>query len=142
MKRTKAARLDEPALPTGALIVEGVIPGRAVPWKAPFKNRWGGTIPSRGYDAYKTWQFEVAFHAKPLMKRRKPYGGLVRIDVAFFLCPRGKRTLPDRSNLLKAFEDALQGIVYQNDAQLRCGWTELVVSATEAERVEFRVTAA
>lgn len=49
------------------------------------------------------------------------------------------RGLPEErhSFLTKCFEDAAQGIILKNDGQVRRHRTDLVLTAQEAERVEF-----
>jgi Holliday junction resolvase RusA-like endonuclease len=126
--------------PRDGVVCEGVVEGRAVPWKSPTTGRHGGIVPSRDYSRYKSWQAIVAGEVKLLMGRRRPYGGPVRFDMTFYLRPNG-RTRPDRINLAKAFEDAVQGIAIQNDVEIESGDVCRVMSATERERVEFRVTA-
>jgi Holliday junction resolvase RusA-like endonuclease len=124
----------------GAVVAGGTIPGRAVPWKAPTIGRNGGAIRSRGYSAYKAWQSAVNALAGPQRRSRRPYGGPVRLEVTYYLAPR-PGCPPDTSNLTKAFEDALQGVAIRNDTQVVGHCTRRVVTAREAERVEYRVIA-
>ncbi len=130
----------EPDAAPGVVICSGVIEGRAVPWKAPHTSRRGGCVPTRDYKRYTTWLGTVRAGAKRLMGRKRPYGGPVEMEVTYYLAPR-PGTLPDTSNLTKAFEDALQGVVYRNDGQVCRVVAARVVTSEEPERVEFVVRA-
>lgn len=143
MARRRPAGRAEPAElePEGTLICEGFIAGRPTPWKAPTLGRNGGTVRTRDYKTYKAWQEWVALQAKLLMGRRRPYGGPVALSARFVLAPRPGKP-PDRSNLLKSFEDALEGIVIRNDTQIIDGPTTRAITDTEPQGVRFRVVAA
>ena len=124
------------------VICEGEIFGRAVPWKAPSLGRNGGVNYSgRDYQAFTAWKESIKRQAAVLMRRTRPYGGPVRLYATFYLAPTPEPHIPDRTNLLKAFEDGLQGVVYPNDRWVCGGPGDRVISATERERVEFRVVA-
>lgn len=124
----------------GRVIGAGTVPGRATPWKAPKVSRDGGVVPTRDYKRYKDWQAHVALHARVAMGRRRPYGGPFRAEVTYYLRPNG-RTAPDTVNLHKAFVDALQGVVVVDDIAEMQVAAEKVMTATEPERVEWRVIA-
>lgn len=127
--------------PGPRLICKGVVPGRAIPWKSPTITRTGGSRPGRGYKAYKGWQDVVRHHARTDMGRRRPYGGPVDLACTFYIRPIPGMKTPDRTNLLKAFEDALEGVCYRNDTQVEGGPTRRVISAEEVQRVEYEVWA-
>lgn len=144
MPRRATATLEPTDLePTGTLICEGTVLGRAVPWKSPTMSRTGGVIPNRGYKAYKTWQEIIKHHVRCHRPRRKswPYGGPVELRVTFYVCKRGGRSNADTSNLTKAFEDSLQGELYANDSQVHRIRAERVFTSTEPERVEYQLIA-
>jgi Holliday junction resolvase RusA-like endonuclease len=127
--------------PAGTVLCAGSVPGRAIPWKAPNIGRNGGVVHGRDYKRYEEWKQTVAANVRLAMRRRKVYGGPVDVVATFYLRPIPGRTLPDRDNLIKAFTDALQGVVIVNDVQVCGGEPRRVVSAEEAERVEFSVIA-
>jgi Holliday junction resolvase RusA-like endonuclease len=140
-RRVKTIREPVELVPHGAVVAEGVIPGRATPWKAPTIGRNGGAVRSRGYCQYKAWQKTVNVLAGVQRLRRRPYGGPVRLEATFYLRPHPNGAVPDVCNLAKAFEDALQGVAYRNDSQVSGHCTHRVITATEPERVEYRVIA-
>lgn len=127
---------------SGTILAEGEIPGRAVPWKAPKVNRYGRVISTREYSRYLAWQQEVHLRSTTHRcgRRRWPYGGPVALAIRFYL-RHDNRTNPDTSNLVKAFEDALQGTIYENDTQVCRVTAERIVTSTEPERVEYHVAA-
>lgn len=140
MSRVKAKAEPVELAAPGTVVAEGSIRGRAVPWKAPTLGRNGGAVRTRGYVQYKTWQEAVGLVAATQRRLRRPYGGAVRLEVTYYLAPR-PGSLPDTSNLTKAFEDALQGVVIRNDTQVVGHCTRRVVSSQEPERVVYRVVA-
>jgi Holliday junction resolvase RusA-like endonuclease len=140
--------------PTGTVIAEGTVPGRAVSWKAPAVTRAGKVISwdtgsnanlnrkVRSYKSFVCWVQLVQLHLKTISRRRRPYGGPVELWATFYLRPMSNdRQSPDLCNAVKAFEDAMQGIVIINDSQVMRHRTDRVMSAQQAERVEFRVIA-
>jgi hypothetical protein len=129
-----------PLEPFGTLICSGVLVGRAVPWKSPEVDRYGRVRMTKDYCRYVDWYKTVQVHARQLMGDRKPYAGLVEMEVAFCLRPTGYR-LPDRANLLKSWEDSLQGIVYRNDLQVAGGPAQRIVSGATPDRVIWSVYA-
>lgn len=128
------------AVEPGAMICSGTVPGRAVPWKSPTLSRTGGVARTRDYLNYESWKATVAGAARLAMGRKRPYGGPVRLEVAFYLQHRG--STPDTSNLVKGFEDSLQAIVYQDDCQVVAIQSERILTSTEEQRVEWAVHAA
>ena len=107
------------------------IPGKPVPKARPFVRKDG-----RVFTPKETAVFEqaVRLHAMATMKGHKILTGPIRLSVtAFFSIPKSwtlsqkakamsgalrhtKR--PDLSNIIKSVEDALNGIVYADDAQI------------------------
>lgn len=131
-----------PSVPTvairrepGVLVCSGVVEGRAVPWKAP--NIGGGDQGRRKtYKAFREWKGKVNEAAVFLMGGQPAESGPVWLEATFYIRKAG--TNPDVTNLLKSFEDGLQGPVYVNDTQV-CGGSPLRVWTEGPERVEFRV---
>lgn len=92
------------------------VPLRAIPWKAATVTRRGGAFKAPSLVA---WQDAVALHARLAMAGRSPYDGPVRLEMEFFLTrPRRGGVVPDWTNLSKSTEDAIQGIVIENDRQV------------------------
>lgn len=134
--------VPEPELdtePGPRVVCKGVVHGRAVPWKAPRVNRNGEVWATRGYKNYVDWLATVARQVRLDMGRRRMYGGPVEVEATFYLHPAP--SMPDRINLMKAFEDAIQGVVYPNDTMVCGGEPRRVVSAFEDQRVEYEVRA-
>lgn len=145
MARRTIALPDEPIEldPPGTVIAEGRVDGRAVPWQAPTVGRNGGCVPTRSYKRYQQWQALVRHLAAIQRPRRKrwPYRGEVELRLVFYLNRRGGRSNPDLSNVVKAFEDSLQGAVFDNDTQVCKIKAERVYTSMEPERVEYAVVA-
>lgn len=97
--------------PPGELIVEFVVEGRPTPWKAPTVTKAGLTFKDK---TLVKWQSLVAATGKLAMGSRYPYPGPVELRLHFELTRRAG-SVPDLSNLTKAFEDSLQGAVIVND---------------------------
>jgi len=107
--------------------IEITVPGEPAPWgvQAFTLGRHAALRDKPGSKAFKK---RVALAAKavyhgPLLE------GALRVDITFYL-PRGKtvkRTLPtvkpDITNLRKAAEDGLTGVVWVDDALVVEGWT-------------------
>lgn len=125
------------------------IEGKAVPWRAPMVTRNGQTFsPKRVRD----WEKYVAAKAKEACIPMAPKGTPVSLIVRFHIgvarsWPKKKQKdllyrmhtqLPDQTNLIKAVEDGLNGIAYEDDQQVadlsvrkmwtRCGEDRVVVS--------------
>lgn len=61
--------------------------------------------------------------------------GDLRLDLIW----HRSRKAGDRSNRLKATEDALQGTIYRDDKQIAAGWTERVDEHDEIPKGFMRV---
>jgi len=115
--------------------IEFFISGTPKSWKAPQFNRKTGSVYKGKQE--KAWQESVWGQAMPY-KPETPWAGPVFLNVTFFLpiprsWPKWKQEMarlhkgypmgkPDRTNLLKAFEDVLTGLFYRDDAQIVTGW--------------------
>jgi Holliday junction resolvase RusA-like endonuclease len=144
IRRSAPIDLDDgPDDPPGTIVAEGTVPGRAVPWSAPTIGRSGGCVPTRGYRRYQAWQALVRMTAAVQRPRRRawPYRGDVELRLRFVLRPRGGRGNPDVTNLIKAFEDALQGALIADDCQVGRIRAERVLSGVEPEGVAYQVVA-
>lgn len=128
-----------PTLPPGTVVCRGVVPGRACPWKA-FPRVSAARRKALGYGALGEWKRTVNAHAALLMAGRPPYEGPVSLSVTFYLHPAPGRP-PDRANLLKAFEDGLEGVCYPNDTTVSDGQVRRHICPRCVERVEFEVIA-
>ena len=141
--RPKAPRREKAEPPTlaepGTVIVEGVVMGRAVSWKSP--NIGGGNVRRRlVYKTYRQWKELVAATMKPLMQGARPYAGPVVVEFVFYLIPNPGHT-PDTDNLGKSTQDSLNRVVFIDDTQVCESHLKRIISATERERAELRVTA-
>lgn len=105
--------------PPGTIICAGAIRGRAVPWKAPKVRSNGSVIMTPEYRSYKDWKKTVADFARASMAAHgsKPYGHPVKLISTFVMREVG--AMPDLTNLVKAAEDGLQGVVFVNDGQVK-----------------------
>lgn len=127
-------------LPPGTVVCEGFISGRPVPWKAPRVNRSGGSIGGRDYSRYTSWKTEIGLKASGL-RTRQCYAGEVTLDVIFFLLYIKGQSVPDRSNLLKCYEDSIQGILIRNDTQIWGGNSTRVILPNVVEGIKFKIVA-
>jgi Holliday junction resolvase RusA-like endonuclease len=130
-----------------------VIDGFPVPAARPRFVRAGPFVRTYNPTHVNQYRDLLKYHAQEAMKDRKPLDGALRMSV---LCvmpmpesmpAKAKRAAaigmiahtkkPDCSNLLKNFEDALNGIVYVDDARL-CEVKVLKIYG-EKPRVEIEV---
>mgnify|MGYP001585286699 CR=1 FL=1 len=120
------------------------VPGTPAPWTVGQRGggrrnpRTGEWEQSQAVLRMHQWQTAIQIAALEYWwadGRREPLKGLVRLRLSFYL-PRVKESSksqpggknrqslrrldrpPDLSNLQKAFEDSLQSIIYENDAQV------------------------
>jgi Holliday junction resolvase RusA-like endonuclease len=85
-----------------------VVPGRAVPWKThghprPILRRWQRIVAKAAM---------IGFH-----HGQRPYQGPIKLEITVCFCS-SKKIHGDLTNLVKAIEDAMQGIVFLNDRQV------------------------
>jgi Holliday junction resolvase RusA-like endonuclease len=88
---------------------------RAAPWGVYTKScRWSEKA------RLKAWQLRVAAEARLVTDMTRPaYRGPVAIRLTFFTAPlRLHQQVCDTSNLQKAAEDAVKGIVFEDDRQV------------------------
>jgi Holliday junction resolvase RusA-like endonuclease len=124
----KARKPEVVLLPPGTVLLETMILLRAVPWSASQVTR-NGTFKAKRLVAWQRVIGVVAFRDRT---QAAPYGGPVEVMV---MAQFAKGPLPDATNVLKAVEDAIQGVVIVNDSQVvrnSCGrtkgeWDEVVV---------------
>lgn len=84
------------------------VPGRPQSWKAPLKGKHTFYTP----EGVKTYQYQVQLNAS--IEYKGPLlDGRIRLDIELYTDFRA-----DISNIVKAIEDALQGIIYHNDRQV------------------------
>lgn len=138
----------------GLVLFECMIETRCYPWKSPRIGRGGAASfrnQPKSYRSWKSWSTDITM-VLPTLYRLDHHAmveGPVDLDMLFVTDPRRKPA--DRTNLGKALEDILQGIVYANDRQVRGGDVRRVflgepVYGREGqtwqgpERVHFRVT--
>lgn len=92
-------------------VISFFVPGIPVPKARPRVTKFGNTYtPKRTV----TWEKDVADVAKTVMGDREPVAGPVRLILDF----TGARPNADLDNLIKAVEDALNGICYVDDHQI------------------------
>lgn len=133
-----------------------MIETRAYPWKAPKVSRSGRAPRNRQHNSYnhwKSWSADISMVLMGLFRHecdgQAVLMSAVDLDMLFVL-ERG-RSIPDRTNLGKALEDLLQGIVYVNDRQVSGGDVRRVFIGDRVrpgstmrwegpERIHFRVT--
>lgn len=119
------------ALPAGTVLLRCEIPARAVPWKAPTVGRHGAFKDKR----LKRWQETVALYIAVEKRIRQPYEGPIEVyvDARFSRHPMG-----DACNILKAVEDAMEGIVYINDRQVVKNGCERSLTGIDQVTIEVR----
>ena len=97
-------------------IVSFMVLGHPAPWSV--YTRRGK--PSLSFQNMQSWQAQIQAAAKVAWAGRPLLAGPVKLDVVFY---DAKAHRHDRTNLLKAFEDAIQGIIFKNDVQVTEGTT-------------------
>jgi len=116
-----------------ARVLNFAVPGRAVPFQ---RIGAGGHVPA----AERRWRKTVADYA--LQARLADRGwswtdaDAFELEAVFHRVPAiGRRKGGDASNLVKAVEDALSGVLFADDRQVR----RLVVEVVDAEEGRERV---
>lgn len=115
------------------LICSFEVPGKLVPWSVPTVVGRSGRRGAIKEPRLVAFQADVAYRARLAMAGRKPAEGPVelllwlwrRADPAKGERPgdwwweaTARAGSPDRTNLAKGIEDALQGVVFANDNQV------------------------
>lgn len=116
----------------GILVVSFTVPARPVPWKAAHTTRTGHAFKDKRLVA---WQKTVQQYAAMAMAGMAPYSHAVEIRLEFHLAPIRGRTLPDLSNCVKSTEDALQGVVIENDRRVQRIVSQRFVSLVDEARI-------
>jgi Holliday junction resolvase RusA-like endonuclease len=110
------------------------VSGVPAPWVSPKRGRYGGSIPTPGSEHMDAWKKRVTLAAKAAMRKRDgKFTGPVSLLVAFTMdgdepgatifvepCEVLDGAVmhdrkPDLTNLIKATEDALSGVVFEDD---------------------------
>ena len=140
LAKPKHAVAVEP-LPRGELICGGTVEGRPLAWK---EDRPGACVRRRQQSKnYREWKRAVAKAVRAFMDGRKPYPHPAFIEAVFFVRPAANPVdNPDWDNLMKGFQDCLKRIVFPDDGVVQGGTGIRSFTSVEAERVEFKVTAA
>ena len=97
-----------------------VIPGSPIPWKAPFSGR-RGTFSDPKMKAYKE---HVSMSVWAQMAERKILGTWPTAAKRYVMTVRAyfkTKRFADITNIRKNVEDALQGILYENDRSVDHG---------------------
>jgi Holliday junction resolvase RusA-like endonuclease len=113
--KSLATRLPEAPAAVEPFVLEFHVAARPIPWKAATVLKAGGAFKDKKLVA---WQRAVATCGRMAMMGREPFAGPVEIDVTFHLSPSKNGSVPDTTNLVKALEDSLQGVVIVNDRQV------------------------
>lgn len=127
------------------MIIELTIPGVPVaqPRQRQAARMVAGKIVQRNYlpQDHPVWAFRSLVQMEARRHFEAPHDGPVEMSVRFVL-PRPQKMIwktrpmvrvphvgkPDRDNLLKAVQDALEGIVYLNDSQVWCGDVRKIIA--------------
>ncbi len=91
---------------------------------------------------YLAWKKEVGWILKQQFKGKSPFIGSLEISGKFYLS-LSRYNRCDLSNLIKAIEDAGQGILYRNDKQIKKynSWQMIPVREAETKKIIFEVNA-
>ena len=119
----------EPATP--GLIVAFTIAGYPRPWQP------ARVAESRAFSLplMRAWERRVADEARLAMGGRPPVAGPIRLELEFRFRRHGGRG--DLTNLIKAAEDGLQGVVFANDRDV-AGIAAKVREGEAADSMEVR----
>lgn len=134
-------RASEPPAPAGDESEEGatslyfVVPGRPQGKGRPRFDRKSGRV----FTPQKTRRYErlVAMEARRAARDGWPCDATYRLGV-FAVYPDGRHA--DVSNILKAIEDGAEGVLWDNDRQIKSAHTAVEVRPDEEPRVEVSVS--
>ena len=107
---------------------EGIVKIKPVAKGRPRFNAAGRAFTP---EATRVYERELAWLLRMIAKR--PLRGYVEVDLQFYT-----RSKADLDNLTKAFLDAANGILYQDDSQV--SGISAVKVPSEAEEIRFKVT--
>jgi len=134
----------QPLRPDVPAPLELVIPGRFLPEQKRHRRvgQWQRRVDT---PQARDWKAKAALAGQQAMRGRPLFDEPIRLDVIWYMrkpasYPKKRNRphkKPDRSNLLKILEDALNEIVWTDDALICEG--ESVKCFGEPERVELRV---
>lgn len=107
--------------------IELRIEGRPIPWKAPeFGRTPRGKRIAFSVPAYDAWKQTCHWQARAQMAGIKPLAVPCELTAEFHLI-RKPGPLPDLTNLVKALEDAIQGVAVTNDRLIVAHQTQRLV---------------
>lgn len=109
------------------------VPGRAVPWKAATVARRRRKVVAFKDASLKSWQEYVNLLARMAMAGRPPSTARIGLELVIVMEDRGSSF--DITNALKAFEDALNGVCFEDDQQVDFQVTRRVWGSPEGVRV-------
>jgi Holliday junction resolvase RusA-like endonuclease len=98
--------------------------------------RWGKRHGFRKTDEASTYQEQIAYRAKVAMQRREPFTGTCRVVLTLVY----SENRCDIDGALKLILDALQGVVYRNDRQIRRLVVDKVVGRDRTPCIELEIT--
>ena len=115
-------------------IIDGINPE---PWEAPTGEARRRKAPAKGFfvqmvSSGKQRSYQTAVRDAMEETYGKPDLATVDIDLSFFFW-RQKSNIADATNLQKSTEDALQGILFKNDRQVKRVSSEIVEQEDETE---------
>lgn len=100
---------------------------RGIPETAPWREKYGASVVDMNQQASEAWEQKIRLAAMPHLPP-EPLVCAFRLDVKFFFA-RGKTVTrkhhtvaPDRDKLLRCVQDALEGKIWKNDAQVTEGY--------------------
>jgi Holliday junction resolvase RusA-like endonuclease len=116
-------------LPPGTVLMRCEVPEHAISWKAPTVGRYGAYKSKR----LKAWQEIVGIFARLNRRIGHPYTGPVEVRV---MARFARGPMGDSTNIIKAIEDALQGIVFVNDRQVIRNSCERILAGFDLVTIE------
>ena len=115
-----------------AEMIRLVVYGNAKSKARPRRGKYGNF-----YTPVKTkdWEATVRLQVKAQMGSQKPLEGKLHVTIKFYMRRKGRQ---DIDNMSKAIFDALNGVLWGDDSQIRWFLTEIVVDSRTLPRVEIK----